>query len=61
MYQVGSFDKAGRFTISKEFRTGTSDKIRSPSRAFPFSEWNHVRTQKYFKSLSDEQKLRLGV
>lgn len=38
----GSFDTAGRFTLSR--RLACCGGIRTPSRAFPYSEMNHARS-----------------
>ena len=50
--QIGSWDKAGRYTIDEPYKTASSDAIRRPSRAFPFSEYKHALTKKYAKQLS---------
>ena len=54
-YKIGYFDKAGRYYLYTEFETQTSRAIRSPSRAWNLSIWQHVKTVKYYKSLSTEQ------
>ena len=59
--QIGTFDGAGRFYLYRDFETKTSRAIRAPSRAWPFSIYKHCFTQKYFKSLSDAQKIMLGI
>lgn len=41
-HPAGSFDSAGRFTLSKRYDCCTG--IRSPSRAFPYSENKHGRS-----------------
>lgn len=59
--QIGTFDGAGRFYLQSDFETETSMAIRAPSRSWPFSVYKHCFTQKYFKSLSDAQKSKLGL
>jgi hypothetical protein len=51
---VGQWEKNGCYRIKKEFTTSTSMSIRAPSRAFPLSEYSHVRTKKYAKALLKE-------
>ena len=48
---VGAWDSAGRYFIHDEYKTETSQKVRSPSRSWPYSEYSHVQTVKYIKSL----------
>ena len=59
--KIGTFDQGGRFYLYSDFETKTSRAIRAPSRAFPYSVYKHCFTQKYFKSLSDAQKSKLGL
>lgn len=59
--KIGYFDKAGRFYLNDEFETETSRVVREPSRAWPFYIYKHCFTQKYFKSLSDDQRALLGI
>jgi hypothetical protein len=54
-YEVGHYDKAGRFHIDRDFTTSTSDAVRAPSRQWPFSELKHSSTQKYHESLAFEK------
>lgn len=61
LYTIGSFDKGNRYTLHAEFETETSRYIRTPSRAWPFSVWKHVKTMKYRKSLTKEQCDKLGI
>jgi hypothetical protein len=58
---LGSWDKGGRFTIDKEFQTSTSKLIREPSRAWPHSEYKHLFTKKYLRSLQSEKFENLAV
>lgn len=48
---IGYFDKANRFDLYNEYETESSQKIRTPSRAWPFSKLKHTSTQKYKKQL----------
>lgn len=48
---VGKWDSAGRYFIHNEYKTDTSEKVRNPSRAWPYSEYAHVQTVKYIKAL----------
>lgn len=57
--KIGSFDKAGRYTLNPEFETETSKKVRTPSRAWPFSVYKHCFTGKFYKSLSEEQLTKI--
>ena len=50
--EIGTWDKAGRYTIDAPYQTESSNAIRKPSRAFPFSEYKHALTKKYSKQLS---------
>ena len=59
--KIGYFDQAGRFYLNDEFETETSRAVRKPSRAWPLSIYKHCFTQKYFKSLSDDQRALLGI
>ena len=59
--KIGYFDKAGRFYLNAEFETDTSRLVRKPSRSWLFSIYKHCFTQKYFKSLSDDQRALLGI
>lgn len=55
LYKIGHFDKGGRYYLKDEFETKTSNNVKSPSRAWNLSIWNHAKTAKYLKSLSKEQ------
>lgn len=50
--EIGTWDKGGRYTIDELYQTESSNAIRKPSRAFPFSEYKHALTKKYAKQLS---------
>lgn len=53
-YLIGSFDNGERYTISKEYRTSSSDCIRTPSRKWNLSEWKHIKTNKFLKQLKEK-------
>jgi len=55
--QIGAWDKGGRYTLHGDYVTESARYIRSPSRAWPYSIYKHVHTQKYAKQLA----LKLGV
>jgi hypothetical protein len=59
LYVIGKFDNGGRYTLHYGYETKSSKQVRTPSRSWPFSVWNHCKTKKYFASLSLEQKLEL--
>ena len=59
--QIGTFDRGGRFYLYSDFETKTSRAIRKPCRWWPLSIYDHCFTQRYFKSLSDAQKIKLGI
>jgi hypothetical protein len=61
LYNLGAFDNAGRYHLKPEFETETSRRIRTPSRAWPLSVWQHCKTAKFFNSLSDEQRTKAGI
>ena len=48
---VGSWDKGGRFYIDTQYHTDSSRAVRTPSRAWPWSEYKHAFTKKYQKQL----------
>ncbi len=58
---LGSWDTGGRYTIDRAFRTSTSQLIREPSRAWPYSEYKHLFTKKYLRSLQTEKFSNLAV
>ncbi|PUE55198.1 hypothetical protein [Limnohabitans parvus] len=51
---VGRWDKVGRFDFYKAFETFSSVEIRTPSRAWPKSKWQHFKTKKYLQSLKEK-------
>ena len=51
---IGTWDSGGRYHIDSEYQTASSDAIRAPSRAYPFSEYKHAFTEKYRKQLSEK-------
>ena len=55
--EIGHWDNGGRFYINNEFHTDSSKAVRTPSRAWPFSEYKHIFTNKYAKQLAKQ----LGV
>ena len=55
LYKIGTFDNASRFTLNPKFETETSAMIRTPSRSWPFTVWNHCQTKKFYQSLSVSQ------
>ena len=55
--EIGTFDKGGRFFINADYHTDSSRAVRTPSRAWPYSEYKHIYTKKYAKQLA----LKLGV
>lgn len=54
--EVGTWDRQGRYTISPEFATHTSAVIRTPSRAWPKSEYEHAQTRKYLTALAEKNQ-----
>jgi hypothetical protein len=54
--QFGSFDSANRFEIDDPrvgggaFCALTKTRLRTPSRAWPFPVWNHLKTQKFARA-----------
>ncbi len=54
--EVGAWDRQGRYTISPEFATHTSAGIRTPSRAWPKSEYEHAQTRKYLTALAEKNQ-----
>lgn len=52
--EVGSFDSARRYEVNLEYRTDSCRFIRTPSRAWPFSELKHVCSNKYLKQLREK-------
>lgn len=61
IYSIGFFDKGGRYYLKEEFETSSSRLVRTPSRHWPYSVFKHVHTQKYFESLNDDQKRKIGI
>ena len=56
LYRFGQFDSKRRFEFTDE-RVGfgsycvlTQTAVRTPSAAWPFSVWNHAKTQKFAKA-----------
>jgi hypothetical protein len=43
----GTFDKGGRFYLAESEKHDCCRGIRSPSRAYPYSEMKHARTLKH--------------
>lgn len=54
--EVGTWDRQGRYTISPEFTTRTSEAIRLPSQAWPKSQYEHAQTRKYLTALADKNQ-----
>lgn len=54
--EVGAWDRQGRYTINPEFATHTSAGIRTPSRAWPKSEYEHAQTRKYLTALAEKNQ-----
>ena len=54
--EVGTWDRQGRYTINPEFTTYTSATLRTPSRAWPKSEYEHVQTRKYLTALAEKSQ-----
>lgn len=54
--EVGAWDRQGRYTINPEFATHTSAGIRTPSRAWPKSEYEHAQTRKYLTALTEKNQ-----
>ena len=54
---AGSFDKAGRFSL--QHRCECCDEIRSPSRAYPYSEMVHGRSVAHVSSVHDVEALHV--
>jgi hypothetical protein len=52
--QIGKFDKGGRYYIDDAYRTDSSRAVRTPSRAWPYSEYKHVFIKKYAKQLAEK-------
>lgn len=63
--EIGFFDSGSRFYLHDAFQTDTSYRVRTPSRAWPYSVYKHVMTKKYLKSLiaklEQEQQLTQGA
>lgn len=51
--EIGTWGNGGRFLIRPKFHTESSRAVRSPSRAWPYSEWKHIKTKKYAKQLAE--------
>ena len=54
--EVGTWDRQGRYTIDPKFATHTSAAIRTPSRAWPKSEYEHAQTRKYLTALAEKNQ-----
>lgn len=50
--RLGKFDNAGRYYIHSAAHTDSSRKVRSPSRAWPYSEYKHAFTVVYARQLA---------
>lgn len=61
LYQMGKFDKGGRYWLDPIYETETSRSIRTPSRRCPLSLWKQCQTKKYFNSLSETQRGLIGL
>lgn len=48
---VCEWDKAGRAYVKSEYVTDSSNAVRAPSRAYPFSMYKHAHTRKYARQL----------
>ena len=47
IHPEGTFDKGGRFYLAESEKCDCCRGIRSPSRAYPYSEMVHARTLKH--------------
>ena len=47
IHPEGTFDKGGRFYLAESEKYDCCRGIRSPSRAYPYSEMKHARTLKH--------------
>ena len=47
IHPEGTFDKGGRFYLAESEKHDCCRGIRSPSRAYPYSEMKHARTLKH--------------
>lgn len=52
---AGSFDKAGRFSL--QYRCECCDEVRSPSRAYPYSEMIHGRSVAHVANVHEVEPL----
>lgn len=49
----GSFDRAGRFWLDDDERQACCGRIRTPSRAWPYSEIKHARSAEHVAAVCD--------
>ena len=49
---AGTFDRAGRFSLDNAERSECCAAIRTPSRAYPYSEMQHARTLRHVCSVA---------
>ena len=54
--EVGAWDRQGRYTIHPQFATHTSAAVRTPSHAWPKSQYEHAQTRKYLTALADKHQ-----
>ena len=50
--ELGKWD-GPRWLVKRQYRTDSVNRVRSPSRAWPYSEFKHVFTKKYRVQLSE--------
>lgn len=50
VYPMGSKDNGGRWYPSKIEKASCCENVRSPSRQWPWSLWEHCRTQKHVRT-----------
>jgi hypothetical protein len=63
IHPEGTFDKGGRFYLAESEKCDCCRGIRSPSRAYPYSEMKHARTLKHvaIKFGVDESECRKAL
>ena len=55
-HPAGNFDNAGRWSATGSERQACCNAVRSPSRAFPYSEMTHCRTAKHIAHLTGQDE-----
>ena len=51
--ELGQWD-GPRWVVKRQYRTDSVNRVRSPSRAWPYSEYKHVFTKKFAAQLSEK-------